>query len=719
MARTPTRRVKRPWSRRDVLATMPLAGGAAVATTLALSGQGAEASTQTRGICRFCLLHCGVVATTQGQKLVRVDGDLRAKSRGFLCLHGQALREVVHARQRLHTPLIRHGAEFHEATWEEALSLVAAKLNAIKAKYGARAFMVHTGWPLVRHPLVNWLHRLTQAFGTPNLATVASLCESSARMGQALTVGSKYSPHLRRTKTCVLWGADPVRSAPALAPWLASKAEGGHLIVVDPVKSPFAAYRPEHVMVRPGTDGALALGLIHLVIDSGLYPKAFVAEHTQGFEALAELAREYPPERVEALTTVPRAQLLTLARRLATEGPLGIWQGLGVEHHENGVQTVRAISSLEVLCGRFESAEADDAVLTPPGRHFSQEPLPALYRLTTPEPVPAQVTEKPLGADAYPLYDMYNREAQGTLLADAVLDDKPYPIRALMLVASNLFTTGAGTARLKATADKLELLVVVDPFLSASAALADVVLPAATFAESPTIDSAGRTVTAALVAPQHQAWPDWKIVFALGRALGLERYFPWATLEAAMQKPQVPFMQQPGLQPKPRVEMGASARFGTPSGRVEFDSSLLSAHGYPGLPRWSPPSEAPVTAFPLRLVTGPRTQAYINSQFHGIPTVEAKAREPDVLVHPKAAGDAGVRHGESVLVVSPHGQVRLTACVTEDVHPEVVVMPAGWESANANLLIDPGLRDAISGFPAFRSGTCRLERVKARGSEKL
>ncbi len=262
-----------------------------------------------------------------------------------------------------------------------------------------------------------------------------------------------------------------------------------------------------------------------------------------------------------------------------------------------------------------------------------------------------------------------------------------------------------------AAAKKLELLVVVDPFFSASAALADVVLPAATFAESPTVDSAGRQVSRALIEPQHQAWPDWKIIFELARAVGLSRYFPWQSFEEAMKAPRVPFMADAALQPRPQVRAGAVVRFGTPTGGVEFASTLLEARGLPPLPEWTPPTENISAEFPLRLVTGPRTQAYINSQFHGIPTVEAKAREPLLLLHPQAATAAGVRDGQRVDVVSPHGRVRLCAQVTLDVHPGAAVMPAGWASANANELIDPRLRDAISGFPAFRSGICRVEPV--------
>jgi anaerobic selenocysteine-containing dehydrogenase len=710
MSRPPVKTVLRKrWTRRDLFKAAPIAIAGAGVLGLSLAGRGDPERVRHSGTCRFCLMHCGVVCTLKEGRLVKVEGDLASKTKGFVCEHGYALRELVHSHERLLHPLVRRGEEFHEVSWDDALGEVARRLEEVKRRHGPEAFAIQTGWPLVRHPLVPFLHRFARAYGSPNVATVASLCEASLRMGQALTVGSKYAPDVRKLKTLVVWGANPPTTAPPFAHVVASKALQGTLIVIDPVRTSLAKEATLHLAIRPGTDGALALGLIHVLLREQRYDADFVSRHTRGFEGLRKLAEQYPPQRVEALTSVRASDVERVARRLVDEAPTGIWQGLGVEHHENGVQTVRAIASLEVLCGRFDGTHDSRSLVTPVGPRFQEEMLPALYRMRTPEPVPPPVRARTLGGERFPLYEAYNREAQGEVLAEAILDGKPYPVRALMLWASNALVTASGTQRLARAADALELLVTVDPFLSASAQRSDVVLPAATFAESPDIDAEDEKVDArSLVAAQGDSWPDWSILRQLAHAMGLGRYFPWETFHEARSAPLVTWMEEPSLQPHPEPQVEAP-RFGTVSGQAEFASTLLERHGYEPLPAWTPPTEALTPDYPLRLVTGPRPRARINSQFSQSPSITARMREPEALLHPTVASAAGVRHGQPVELVSPYGRIRLRAVVTEDVHPECVVVPAGWAEANPNLLISDTKRDPISGFPAFRSGVCRVE----------
>jgi anaerobic selenocysteine-containing dehydrogenase len=237
-----------------------------------------------------------------------------------------------------------------------------------------------------------------------------------------------------------------------------------------------------------------------------------------------------------------------------------------------------------------------------------------------------------------------------------------------------------------------------------------VVLPAATFAESPLPPEGGRGAQLALMPPDHEAWPDWKVIFELARSLGLGRYFPWTSWEEAERAPRRPYRENPLRQPGFET---SQARYGTPSGKIELASELLARHGQDALPVWRPPSVSPTPEFPLLLVSGPRTGAYINSQFRRVARVRLKIPEPRVRVHPDAARAAGIADGERVKVISPLGWVEMRLVVTTDVHPELAVADAGWEEANVNLLQDASRLDPISGFPAFRSGVCRLERAKA------
>ncbi len=682
--------------------------------------------TKKRATCRLCTMHCGTIATLRGDRLVKVEGDPESATRGFLCLNGHALPEIVHDPDRLATPLIRQNGALAPASWDEALRHVAGRLRDISERHGARALFVQTGWPFVRHPLVSLLQRFVHAFGSPNISTVASLCEASARMGRALTCGSNYLPDLERARTLVLWGANPAHAAPPFAHLVGGfgRSGGKNLVVIDPVRHELARAATMHLAVRPGTDGALALACIAVVIRDGLHDARFVAEETVGFAELSRLASDYPPERAAAICGVPAADIERAARLMATETPTAVWPGLGIEHHRNGVQAVRAVSCLEALIGALRDGAAQlkyrgDAVT--PG-----EPLPQLYHLATAEPVPPMAPDAPVGHADYPLYGVYNRQAQGMLLPRAVLEDDPYPVRALILVGCNALVTFPDAALMRRVFDRLELIVTIDPFMSASARASHVVLPAATFAESAIIDNprlaagdradkvdsghvdyAGRASVEAVIEPRGDSRPDWRIVFDLARELGLGAYFPWESLHEALAAPMKRWLRDPSRE----LTSESGGAFATESGRVELASPTLGRFGYEALPVYVPPGEPTSPDYPLILVTGPRTRPYINSQLRSIPSVRRKMPEPSVRVHPRTAAALGLADGDTAEVTTALGQLTIRCELSDEVREDTVVIPHGWDVANANTLIDAKQRDPISGFPAFRYAICRVRKA--------
>jgi anaerobic selenocysteine-containing dehydrogenase len=334
--------------------------------------------------------------------------------------------------------------------------------------------------------------------------------------------------------------------------------------------------------------------------------------------------------------------------------------------------------------------------------------------MTTPEPVPPPVADPPIGRSEFPLFHVFNRQSQGMLYARAVLEDRPYPLRAMLLFGSNPLVTTPDSARMAKALAKLELLVSVDPFLSATGAVSHYVLPAATFAESPTVDTNDvKVARVGVVTEQHESWHDWKILFRLARRLGLGAYFPWSNLHDALEARHVPYMrdEEHEVRSAPRAADAPLPRFPTPSGKVELESELLRRFGQDPLPTWKPPSAQPTPQFPLILVSGPRTRMYINSQFRQIPSLAQKQREPVVELHPDTAKARGLADGDLVRLISPRGQVQLRLRVADRVHPEAALVPSGWAKANANFLTSDGSLDPISGFPAFRSGVCRVEKA--------
>ncbi len=701
-------------SRRELLTAVPaaagLAGAAAAGAVLLRSSKG-EAKTLS-GTCRLCVMQCGLIATSRAGRLERVEGDPKSLTRGFICQHAYALPEIVHHRARLKTPLIREGETLRPASWEQAYEYIRGALEKLAAEHGPQSLVLGTGWPFVRHPLVPWLQRFGAAFGTPNVYTVASLCEASGRMGRALTAGSNFWPDVRLAKTLIVWGANPPVAAPPFSQAVHGMRRPGHeLIVVDVRRTDLANQANLFLQVRPGTDLALALGLIHVVLEESLEDKSFVEANCIGLDALKEVVREHRPGSVSELTSVPSEKIVEAARRFARQGPGCIWDGLGIEHHEHGVQTVRALAALQSICG-YVGKEGGGVLHEPLRTDFLERPLPTHRALLTPKPVPPTPKAAPLGRDAHPLYHVFNRQAQGNLLPRAVLDDQPYPVRGLMLFGSNPLVTSPNSVRMRKALERLSLLVVADPVLSATAELAHVVLPACTFVEGE--EHGDASFRERFVPPQGQAKPDWQILFEIARSSGLGDYFPWKTLAEAHQAPLFPFLEDEERTFRPK--RGAEPpRFPTESGKIELVSGLMQRFGYDAVPTWRTPKALSKLGadFPLLLVTGPRTRAFINSQFHHLDALTLVEREPYAEVHPSVAQKIGLSDGERVRVVTPAGDLELRLRVSDRMHPEAVVIPSGWSRGNANFLTDFEGPDPISGFPALRSQVCRLERLPA------
>lgn len=711
--REPTRNVKRVGlSRRDLLKAAQVAGAATALGSAVLAGRQLSAETRTRSRCRLCTMHCGVVAHVRGDTLVRMEGDPDSPTRGFICGNGAALPEIVHSHERLRMPLRRVGNTFEEVPWDVALAEVAASMTALRQRHGARAMAVQTGWPFVRHPLVPLLHRFMRAFGSPNVATVASLCEATGRMARAFTFGANAWPDAQNARTLFAWGANPAHSAPPLAHLFAQATRRGrHLVVVDPVRTELASIASVHLQLRPGTDGALALGMVNLVLQRAWFDAAWVEANTTGLEALRASAARWPLERVVQETGLDAASVERATQWFAQEGPTATWEGLGLEHHAQGFQTVRALSCLQALCGCVDvkgGMTLHDRV----GPDHARRALPAQFTLRTPEPVPPEVSELAIGHHAFPVFEACNRQAQSNLFARAILEDNPYPLRGLMLIGSNTLLTGPGSLETARAAEKLDLLVVVDPFLSRSAERADFVLPATTFAESPNVlaDDAARAEDLGMVPPQHGARPDWRIVFDLAHALGLGEYFPWTSLRHALAQPQVPFMPPTAdhaLLPDPSV---ASPVFPTRSGKVEFHSSTLERLGAPAVPSVEPmPSRS--ADFPLVLVSGPRTRPYINSQFRRVPALARKMDHATARLHPHTASGLSLTEGTRVKVSTAHGVLELPLSVDDTVHVDAVVVPYGWADADVNVLTSLDGLDPVTGFPVLRSVPCRVQRA--------
>jgi anaerobic selenocysteine-containing dehydrogenase len=606
--------------------------------------------------------------------------------------------------------LRRRDKGWEELSTDEAFGLISQELSRIRGEYGAKSLVVHTGLPFIGSHIPRLASRFCSAYGTPNYTSGGSLCFMARAIGHSLTSNYGGMPslhHLEGTKCIVVWGANPPQSNIIDAAAISSAKEGGaKLIVIDPRATTLAKKADVYAQIRPGSDYALALGLLYVIITEGLYDKRFVADWTVGFDKLAEHVRDYPPHKVEELTWVPAASIEDIARTYAANKPACIAQGVSLDHCTNGVQTSRAIAILIAITGNLDVA----------GGNVYYLPLKqAGFRIKG-----RVAVEEAIGAE-YPLYTKFARETTATPVPDALISGKPYPIKALIVQGSNPILTWPNTAKVRRGFENLELLVVVDQFMTETAKLAHIVLPAANFLEQGILkDYAFQGLPLLIMgeralAPPGDCIEDWNIWAELGKRMGYGEYFPWReeskifadllqptgiTLEELKQKPG-------GLYYSPMERQKyLKEGFNTPSGKVEIYSETMEEHGYHPLPTFEGQSPL-VEEYPLLLITGTRVSAFTHSQYRNIAVLRKHFPNPLVEINAETAKSLDIGDGDEVIIESPKGSIGLRAKVTEDIHPRVVSIQHGWDEANANLLTDDSY-DPISGYPAFKGVVCRV-----------
>jgi anaerobic selenocysteine-containing dehydrogenase len=517
----------------------------------------------------------------------------------------------------------------------------------------------------------------------------------------------------------LIWGMNPEESFPSQANTIVGLREkGSKLIVIDPRTTSMAKEADYHAQLRPGTDTALALGLLNVLIAEELYDKAFVDEWTVGFERLVEQVEKYTPQLVEEITWVPAKTVMKIAETYGTNKPASIALGISLDHSTNGIQASRAVSTLIAVAGNIDIAGGN---VFAPG--FRQTNLRVEEKITQ---------DKPVGAD-YPLFTKYTLEQTVTPAIDGMLHDEPYPIKALLVVGANPLLTWPNTNKVKRVFEGLEFVVLADLFMTDTAKMADILLPGTTFLErQDLIDYRNRgfpiiVKTNQVIEPIGNSWEDWKIWAQLGRKMGYGEHFPWKETdelfahlleEAGLSLDQI--KQNPGGFPYAlqRYQEYLENGFNTPSGKVEIFSELMKQHGYDPLPTFKEPAESPVSRadvagkYPLILIAGPRTRVYYHSQYRNLPRLRAEMPEPLLEIHPETANRDGIGDGDMAKVESLRGEIKVKAKLIEDIHPKVVCAQHGWSEANINVLTDDENRDPTSAYPGFRSVLCRVTKIQ-------
>jgi len=477
------------------------------------------------GICYMCTDHCPTkIHVRQGRatQIDMVDGKV-----ADVCPRWKAQLDFVYHRDRLKYPLKHIGergaGSFVRISWDEALDTVASKLQKSKAEYGAESVVFWISYTQEPRP---YFHRLAHAFGSPNYCTESSNCFSATWLAATLTYGQDYGPLYEQgvtidpaSKCKLIWGSSVKDSLPEV--WkehLEARQNGLKLIVVDPRRTTIASMADIHLQLRPGTDGALALGMINVITNEQLYDKEFVGKWTVGFDDLKKLVQEYPPDRVEQITWVPAAKVREAAVLYATQKPAKIgFSGNASTHCSNGVQNHRAIILLPALTGNFE---------VPGGNRWHPDPIP-----TNDITLHERIADLPpgLGTDRFPIWTKLYREMESNVLADRIESGDSYPIKALFGAGLNLMYF-PNSNRLVENLKKLDFIVVTEYFHTPTTQFADIVLPIASWMERHilVIDRGGYVTLPGYVnliepaiEPVGESWPEWKIIFELAKRLGL------------------------------------------------------------------------------------------------------------------------------------------------------------------------------------------------------
>lgn len=679
-------------------------------------------------VCRMCGVGCGIDAHVKQGKLVRWEPMPEHKDYyGGRCPKQVALADYEYSVERLTHPLRKVNGEWRKITWEEAFSIIVSKLTELKEKYGPESLAIGYGHPGINSPLMWIIPRFCDAFGTPNIPVIGNYCYMPRALSEYLTFGNNMLPNYSGSKCAVFWGCNRVESNPSanvVKKITGLKPSGVKVIVIDPRRTRLAKMADIHLQPRPGTDGALALGMANIIISEELYDKEFVEKWTIGFDKLAEAARSYTPEKVAKITWVPANLITQAARMYAGLKPATMDWGVGLDQHTNTFQALRAISCLKAITGNVDK----------PGASTYIEPLPINLR------IPGRQTRKIIGEEEFPVY--YNeclrkgdtQEPCITPLLDRILSGE---IKAAIFIAKNTALNEANTHRTLEALGKLELLVVMDIFMTETAKLAHIVLPAATFLEINNLRTyhLGRTLSLICamkkaVEPLGESMGDAAFLLQLAKRLGLEKDFPWENTEELfdyMTRQVGTSLDYLNRHPEGytwehhKFETYKKKGFDTESGKVELYSEKLNRYGYPPVPVYLEPAESPVTTpdiatdYPLVITTGGKTRFYEHSQYRNLPKLRAMFPENLVEINPADAEKYGILDGDLVEVESPRGRIKVKAAVTDDIMKGVVHVYHGWAGeSNINLLTADKPTDPVSGSPPLDSFLCRVRSLRHR-----
>jgi anaerobic selenocysteine-containing dehydrogenase len=627
-----------------------------------------------------------MLVTVQAGRATRVAGDPEHPiTAGFLCGKVSNYLDRVYAEDRLLEPLIRSGPKgegrFRHASWDEALDVAADGLREAISAHGGETvlpyFYLGASGFLQHHSMSA---RFFNALGASDL--VRTICADAGGAGVAATHG--ISPEVDperwpKARYVLCWGWNPMSTAPHL--WrqiLAARRAGARLVVVDPYRSRTARVADEHLRPRPGTDAALALGMMRAIVDAGVHDEQWCRAHTTGYEDLLERLGEYPLDRCAALCGVPAEAIARVGREFATTQPSLLRLGIGGQRHMGAPIAYRTIACLPALAGSWRHE----------GGGCSYAPVATIVAVAAGEAAMRRPDLRPAPVRSI------NMSQLGRALTDSTVDP---PVTALVCWNSNPAMIAPDQNQVLAGLRRRDLFtVVLEQFMTDTARHADVVLPATTQLEHlDAVWSWGHHyvgLNTPAIAPRGQAKPNTEIFRLLAARMGLDDPCFHASDDDLLAEL---FASEPGgvelsaLRERGwvKIDLGqgpaphAQGGFSTPDGKLAFRADWLAERGLDPLPCYDPPAELDDTdlarRFPLALVT-PKSHLFLNTTFANQSRQHGAQPAPYVVMHPHDAAARAIRDGDRIRIYNDRGAFEVRARVSDDTPPSVLVAPMGW-----------------------------------------
>lgn len=674
--------------------------------------------------------HCGVCAYVKDGKLVKTEGwKEHPYSKGQICTKGANYKDYLYRSDRIQTPLKRVGkrgeGKFVPISWEEAYQEIADNLNRIKREYGPEQVMFMNGYGKW---CKTYLTRFAFSFGSPNLVADGCTCQTPTHLAWDIQTGTLSDTDMANANTFLGWAFNPYYSNSPLVPWfMERKAQGMKVIIIDSRITPAARQMADiFIQIKQGTDGALALGMANLILQEGWQDQDYIENHVYGFAEFAEYVKQFDLKRVSKITGVSEGLIYEATKLYATNGPACIREtACTLTQNINGFQTYRAINTLNALTGNYDRKGGNIPIFYTYNHRYGG------YKTRENEFMMSRKPKVPnMGSDRFPIWQLYF-ETMGNELADYIEGKKQYPIRGIFGLGMN-YRMFPGSDRIKkAIIEKLDFIAITDLFLTDTAKLADIVLPACSSYEreeyrvypgglayysKPVVDRVGKSKSDLeilselallidhddeLLCQGYRAWVNY-IIQDTG----------WTVEELQKHDMPVKVKNYEPYEPGTYTKKGYNTKTGKFEIHATFFDPYAETYKLDCIPTYLPPyTDEEIEKYPFILTTGVRIPNSLNSRLHGAPALRSLRPEPLVELNYDQAKEMGIMPGDKLRIYNDYGSVIMKAKPTGCVARGCVHAFHGYAEADVNTLMSEKRCDPYTGFPAFRTTPCMIEKV--------